>query len=408
MKQREIIIVGGGASGLVAAISAARKKAKVTILEQKDRVGKKILSTGNGKCNLTNEHMTSSCYRSDGPEIVESVLAQFGYDKTIAFFEELGICMKNRQGYIYPISEQATAILDVLYMEAEHLGIAVLTEQTVESVTKKGERFRVQTQNRKYTCDALILATGGKAAPVLGSDGSGYTLAKSFGHRLTTVVPALVQLQCEGKEYKQLAGIRTQAKVSLYGNGTLLAEDTGELQLTNYGISGIPVFQVSRYAAKALAKRQTVTAQIDFLPSFAKEEFHNHLKNRRETQGYKKGEDFLIGLFSKKLIPVFLKKAGISFTVPAKDWKKKEIDRLVDVCKEYETTVTGTNDFTHAQVCAGGVRTEEVKPDTLESKYVEGLYLVGELLDVDGICGGYNLQWAWATGYLAGEDAARG
>lgn len=408
MKQREIIIVGGGASGLVAAISAARRQAKVTILEQKDRVGKKILSTGNGKCNLTNEYMTPSCYRSDEPEIVESVLAHFGYQNTIAFFEELGICMKNRQGYIYPISEQATAILDVLRMEVEHLGVTVFTEQTVKSVTKKGDRFHVQTQNRRFPCDALILATGGKAAPALGSDGSGYSLAKSFGHRLTTVVPALVQLQCEGKEYKQLAGIRTQAKVTLYENDTFLAEEQGELQLTNYGISGIPVFQVSRYAAKALAKRQTVTACIDFLPSFTKEAFYNHLKARRQTQGYKTGEDFLIGLFPKKMIPVFLKKAGISFAVPAKDWNEKDLERLINVCKEYKTTVTKTNDFTHAQVCAGGVRTEEVVADTLESKLVEGLYLVGELLDVDGICGGYNLQWAWATGCLAGQAAARG
>ena len=256
MKQRNVIIVGGGASGMLAAISAAREGAKVTILEHKDRIGKKILSTGNGRCNLTNEYMTPDCFRGDDVSIVSSVLKQFGYEETIDFFEKLGVILKNRQGYIYPISDQASTILDVLRMELERLKVSVCLEHCVTAIKKNAKGFQVVTNKGTYQGDALILATGGKAASVLGSDGSGYSLAKQFGHLMSPVVPALVQLKGKGTYFKQVAGVRTQARISLYVNDIFVSEDTGELQLTNYGISGIPVFQISRYAAKGLYEKK--------------------------------------------------------------------------------------------------------------------------------------------------------
>lgn len=408
MKKRHVIIVGGGASGLVAAISAAREGASVTIVEQKERLGKKILSTGNGRCNLTNEYMEESCFRGDDTSIVTEVLRLFGYKETKRFFEELGVMLKERQGYVYPISEQAGTILDVLCMEIKRLGVNVLLEQRVTTIKKIDQDFRVMTATTSMVCDALILATGGKAAPVLGSDGSGYALAKAFGHHLSPVVPALVQLVGKGHFYKQVSGVRTHAKVSLYVDDTLVSYDTGELQLTNYGISGIPVFQVSRFAAKGLDNKQAVTAELDFLPTMSDESFEVFLAKRLEIHGHKKAEDFLIGIFHKKLIGLLLKASRINTDDIMMHVTKEQISKLISVSKHFRIEIEDTNDFEQAQVCAGGVRTSEVNSHTLESIYADGLYLTGEILDIDGICGGYNLQWAWSTGYIAGKQAAKG
>ncbi len=407
MKSKRVIIVGGGASGLVAAIAAARNGATVTIIEQKDRVGKKILSTGNGRCNLTNEYMDLKCFRGDDTTIVSDVLNQFGYEDTLKFFEELGMILKNRQGYIYPISDQATTVLDVLRMEIERLDVKCMLEESVSSILKGKRGFQIKTNKGNYNCDSLILAAGGKAAPVLGSDGSGYGLAKSFGHSLSPVVPALVQLKGKGAYFKQLAGIRTNAKVSLFVNGGLQDSDTGELQLTNYGISGIPVFQISRYAAKALYHKQRVKAEIDFMPTMSEEDLTKFIFARMKYHGQKSNEDFLVGMFHKKLIGVFLKEAKLPSHMCAAKMKETQWRSVVSVIKHFTVEIEGTNSFEQAQVCAGGVRTHEINAHTMESRMEQGLYLTGELLDIDGICGGYNLQWAWATGYIAGIHAAK-
>lgn len=408
MKQRNVVIIGGGASGIVAAISAAREGAKVTILEHKDRIGKKILSTGNGRCNLTNEYMKQECFRGDDVSITTDVFKQFGYKETVAFFEELGVILKNRQGYIYPISDQATTILDVLRMEIERLNVMVRLEHHVTAINRNAKGFQIATDKGSYPADSIILATGGKAASVLGSDGSGYSLSKQFGHSLSPVVPALVQLKGKGAYFKQLAGVRTQAKVSLFVNDKCISEDTGELQLTNYGISGIPVFQVSRYAAKGLYEKKKVTAEIDFLPNMTDKELFLFIKERKTLHGDKKAEDFLVGMFHKKLIGVLLKEAKIPLNGSINTLSNEKLKKLLYLCKHFPVIIEGTNDFEQAQVCAGGVKTTEINPKTMESLNEPDLYIVGELLDIDGICGGYNLQWAWSTGFIAGKNAAKG
>lgn len=408
MKAKRVIIVGGGASGLVAAIAAARNGASVTIIEQKDRVGKKILSTGNGRCNLTNEYMEPNCFRGDDTSIVSTVLEQFGYKDTVSFFEELGVILKNRQGYIYPISDQASTILDVLCFEISRLNVDVVLEESVKDIRKISKEFSVKTNKTSYKCDAVILATGGKAASILGSDGSGYNLAKSFGHSISTVVPALVQLVGTGNYFKQVSGVRTNAEVKLFVNEKCVASDTGELQLTNHGISGIPVFQVSRYAAKALLDKNPVTAEIDFLPIMSEDELRKYIISRKETQGHRSAEEFFIGMVHSKLAIMFLKEAYIPLHISANEIRDDKWDKLLDFIKHFKVAIVETNSFEQAQVCAGGVCTNEVNADTMESNLVDDLYLIGELLDVDGICGGYNLQWAWATGYIAGKNAAKG
>ena len=408
MRKRHVIIVGAGASGLVAAITAAREGAKVTLIEQKDRVGKKILSTGNGRCNLTNAYMETECFRGDDTSIVSEVLKQFGYEDTIHFFEELGVILKDRQGYIYPISDQASTILDVLRMEVERLQIDVLLEHKVEQIKLNKKGFALTTNQKVVYGDAVILATGGKASPVLGSDGSGYGLAKSLGHHMSPVVPALVQLIGKGNYFKQISGVRTNATVSLYVEDKFVASDTGELQLTNYGISGIPVFQISRYAAKAIYAKKSVIAEIDYLPTMDDESLKEFLEKRLLLHGDKNIEDFFVGVFHKKLITMFLKEAKVSLQIVAKDLKEKEWNRLIALFKHFKVQIEDTNAFDQAQICAGGILTSEISFETMESYFVEGLYLTGELLDIDGICGGYNLQWAWSTGYIAGKYAAKG
>lgn len=401
--ERRVIIIGGGASGLVAGIAAARQGAEAVILEHMDRVGKKILSTGNGRCNMTNLAMDESCYRCSRPDFPMKVIDRFSVWDTLTFFDELGIMAKSKNGYIYPNSEQAAAVLDALRLEVERLGVRVVTGCHVRRLRKKKNgRFLAETDQGSFDGDALILAAGSKAAPVTGSDGSGYELAAGFGHRVIRPLPALVQLRCSGKYFKQLAGVRCEAKVTLQSEGKILAEDHGEVQLTDYGISGIPTFQVSRFASTALAEKKSVHALLDFLPQKTMKETKEFIRRRADSMRQRSVNDFLTGVLHKKLAAVLLKLSGISAELTVGEVRKEQWERLAVRLKAFDAEVTATNSFEQAQVCCGGVDTAQVHSDTLESKLVPELYLVGELLDVDGICGGYNLQWAWSTGMLAG------
>lgn len=414
MKQKQVIIIGGGASGMTAAIFAAREGARVTILEHKDRVGKKILSTGNGKCNLSNRRMEADCYRSSVPDFPMQVIRRFPLDQTLDFFQELGILLKDRNGYLYPLSGQASAVLDVLRNELAECGVEVVTDCTVRAVCppgrdaeKKARVYRVETTKGTFQGDAVILAAGSKAAPVTGSDGSGYELAKKLGHRIIKPLPALVQLRCKENFYKMISGVRIDASVSVYAGDTLLAQDSGEVQLTDYGISGIPVFQVSRYAVRALDAGQKVTAVLDFCPDLGWKEVMAEMRRRKQHAGSRTMEDLFTGWLHKKVAQLFLKLADLPGKRPLSTLTEAEIRTLTQYIKEFQTVVTGSNSFEQAQICCGGVDVREISPVTLESKKQKGLYLIGELLDVDGICGGYNLQWAWSTGALAGRHAGK-
>ena len=281
------------------------------------------------------------------------------------------------------------------------------TETEVLEIIPKKNRFVIRTGNGNVTADRVILAAGSKAAPVTGSDGSGYAIAKKMGHRIVPVLPALVQLKCKGKFFQSIAGVRIQGCVSLYVDGDCVCRDTGEIQLTQYGISGIPVFQVSRFATKALKRKQTVTAQIDFLPKLSEQETEQLFESRfREYAHGKTVDEAMVGLLNHKLSDVLLKEAHISLKKPAEEITKKELLQLVKQCKHMEVCVTGSKSFEQAQVCAGGVHTDEINPRTMESKLVPNVYFAGEVVDIDGMCGGYNLQWAWSSGYVAGIHAA--
>lgn len=398
---------------MTAAIFAARQGGKVTLLEHMDRVGKKILSTGNGKCNLTNRHMDAACYRSSAPEFPMEVLSRFGEPETEIFFEDLGIVLKDRNGYLYPASGQASSVLDALREELSRQGVKVVTECGNVSITapdagRNGKQeWIVSCEKGRFCSDALILAAGSKAAPSTGSDGSGYRLAKKLGHRIVEPLPALVQLRCKEKFFKQISGVRTDALVSIWADGEKLACEQGELQLTDYGISGIPVFQVSRFAAVALSRGAKVKAELDFYPELGRKELGRFLRERRQLLGERTAEGFFTGWFNKKLALLFLRLAGISPDRKTSQLTETQLSELARLIKQFETEILETNPFANAQICCGGVDVREIDPHTMESKKKKDLYLVGELLDVDGICGGYNLQWAWSTGALAGIHGGR-
>lgn len=399
-------IIGAGASGLTAAIFAARQGARVLLIEHMDRVGKKILSTGNGRCNLTNLKMEAECYRSNEPGFPMKVIDGFPVEDTLSFFEGLGIVFKDRNGYIYPNSDQAASVLDVLREETERLPIDIRLSCSVEELSLKKGTFCIRTNQGEFQTERLILSAGSKAAPSTGSDGSGYELAKKLGHHVIKPLPALVQLRCQGNFYKQLAGIRTEARVELRANGRVLASDKGELQLTDYGLSGIPVFQISRYGARALDEGKRVTVLIDFMPSWPQEECFGRLRKRARFLKEKQAGEFFTGMLNRKLGQVLLKRAGIPAEMKVSELTGKQLERLMLQLKQYEALVMSVNPFANAQVCCGGVDTREIDSSTMESRLKKGLYFTGELLDVDGICGGYNLQFAWSSGAIAGRAAA--
>ena len=409
MKNRTVGIIGGGASGLMAAISAARAGAQVTLIEHMDRVGKKILSTGNGRCNLTNYRMEPECYRCSQKDFPMKVIQGFGVEETLEFFKYLGIVPKDRNGYVYPNSDQAASVLDVLRWETERLGIRVLLSCQVSVIKPQRDGgFLIRSSQGTLHTDTLILAAGSKAAPSTGSDGSGYELAKALGHKVIKPLPALVQLRCQGTLYKQLAGIRTEARIRLLADGICMAEDKGELQLTDYGLSGIPVFQISGRVSRLLYQGKEPYLKLDVMPDHTKEQVMEELLRRVKTYGVGRSlGDVLDGMLPDKLAKALLqalhKSPGDGAEILQEDrWRND----LADQIKGKKLHIRKVSDFDKAQVTTGGVALSELQADTLELIKYPGIYVTGELADVDGICGGYNLQWAWSSGHLAGQSAA--
>ena len=403
---RKIAVIGGGAAGIMAAIQAKEYGADVIIYEHM-RPGKKILSTGNGRCNLGNLYLNRDCYFSHHMDRVEECLTRFGTKETMDFFEKIGLCMKDRNGYLYPLSDQASVVLDVLINKLRRLDIPVITDEKVNKILP-GKKITLQTDKGKRIYDGVILACGSKAAPKTGSDGSGFEFAKSLGHKLIPVLPALVQLQCKDSFCKELAGIRCDCKIHIFHEKKELCVEEGELQLTDYGISGIPVFQLSGLVNRYMYhnKDAQLTAKINFMPHISEKEYEKIIPYRMNELQDCTVEEFFTGMLNQKLMKVLIKQAGLRSDLPMKKTSKKQIDTVFSYCREFEMHIVGSKGFENAQVCTGGVDLGEVTSD-LESVYVPNVYFAGELLDVDGRCGGYNLQWAWTSGTIAGRAAAK-
>ena len=400
----EIAIIGGGAAGFVAAITAAKSGKKVVILERKERVLKKVLVTGNGRCNMTNVKADITHYFGKNIDLIENILNSFTPKDTMEFFNELGIiCNEEERGKVYPLSGQAASIVDALRFEAEKRGIVTETEFYVRKVEKDGFKFKIYSEDkRKIEANRVILATGGQSYPELGSNGSGYEIAKELGHSITKLSPSIVQLKAEKYQVKGLQGIKLDTAVTAYGDNKKICTYNGELLFTDYGISGNVVFNISF----VMPLYKNVKFEIDFMKKFDYNELYDILKKRKEILGHLTMEQYFNGMINKKLGQFLAKMSGIEkLSKPINTLSDDEIRNLCNVLKKYRINVLETTGFKNAQVTAGGVPLDEVNTETLESKKVKGLYFAGEVLDVYGECGGYNLQWAWASGHRAGESA---
>ena len=424
MSRRKTGIIGGGASGMMAALAAAGKNGtgdEVFILEKKERIGKKILATGNGRCNLTN---LSFCmdrleeyYRGAPAGRLRSLFSRFSPEDTCRLFEKMGMLTVSRDGYVYPFSGQASTVLDTLRFALERKKVWIRTECRIGGVEplKRGGYLIHTKDGDAYRFDRLILACGSPAGQKGGEGMDGYAYAASLGHTVIPPQPALTALRCEGDFWKGLAGVRCQASVRLLIGKPQKPEpdseytEEGELQLTDYGISGIPVFQLSRHASLALAEGRRVRAQIDFLPSFAgkEEEYRRFVEERLAACRGWTLEMLFCGLVNKKIILTLFKQNGLRLQDAAEQRNASSVRRVFSLLRAFPVQVKAANLFPAAQVCAGGVPLDEVT-DRMESRKRPGLFFAGELLDVDGRCGGYNLQWAWTSGYLAGcgQEAA--
>lgn len=407
---KRIVIVGGGASGLLAGISAAyegKGRLEIVICERMSRVGRKILATGNGRCNYTNRNVSEKNYFGEKPAFVKPALEAFDVDKTVDFFFRLGVFPKEESGgKLYPYSEQASAVLDCLRLEVERLGVIVKTDFDVKSVKALGEGFKISSyRGEEILADRVILACGGCAAPNLGSNGSGFKILKELGHRITELSPALVQLKLKGDFLKALSGIKVKGRVGLEVASHLIHEEEGEILFTDYGVSGPPVFQLSGY----LRGYNKAAITIDFMPEYETTELFGLLGMRAKDLREHTMENFFVGLLNRRVGNVICKRAGIEkLSLPVKNLSRDKLWALAYEIKFFKAEVLGTNGWNNAQVTAGGAAVREFYAGSLESKKIKGLYSCGEILDVYGQCGGYNLQWAWSSGRLAGLKAAEG
>ena len=401
-KQWDLIVIGAGAAGMMSAITAARAGKKVCIIEKLEKAGKKLFATGNGKCNFTNETMHSDCYHGD-VAFVEYVLNRFSVSDCLELFHSRGIYSKNKNGYYYPNSEQASSVVNALLFEMERLGIKTSYETIVKSISPFKDEICISTNKGEFSAKNLVIATGLLASPKLGSDGSLFDVIKSLGHRFAPILPTLCGFYCKGIKFKLVSGVRAHGTVSAYIDGVKCAEDTGEIQFTDYGLSGIPVFQISSFLSKGIYDKKKVEIKINLLPDFNKQILLEELSYRQSIGANMPVETLLNGIINQKLSDMILDKAGVDKNTYTFSVSRKEIEKIVVLLQEITVTVTNYRDFEFAQVCTGGIPLKDVNMDTLESKLVPNVYFAGEILDVDGICGGYNLHFAWATGYIAGK-----
>ena len=403
-----VLIIGGGAAGMLAALTALEDPNNTVLLsERQARVGRKLLSTGNGRCNLSNRHAAPVHYHGRQPDFCRYALEQFSVADTLAFFSDLGLeTVTEPDGKIYPRSNTANSVLDVLRYALEHPRLHLLSGDGVADLRKKGSTFSVTftSGEKRSDINKVILACGGAAGSKVGGVLDGYKLAKALGHHRTALYPSLVQVKTDPTYPRSLKGVKTDARLRLCRGKTVLAENEGEILFTEYGVSGPAVFEISRYAAGG----EGLTLHLDLWAEKSREAICAHLARRcRSKAGCTDSEQtagcIFAGVLHSRLGQVVVKAAGLSPAVPLGSLQAADLDALAAQCKDFPLPVTGTCGFDQAQVTAGGLDTAEFDPHTLQSRLVSGLYACGELLDIDGDCGGYNLQWAWSSGRLAGK-----
>ncbi|QLY79993.1 NAD(P)/FAD-dependent oxidoreductase [Clostridium intestinale] len=405
MIHHNILIVGGGASGLMSAILLKDFGLDVAIVEGTDRVGKKILTTGNGRCNISNNNINYPFlgYYSDTENFFVEVLNKFSVEDTLNFFSFLGLpIVELEKGKLYPQSLQASSVVDIFRLALEDRKIPVYNSCKIKSIHKR-KKFILSTDNTdfsEFSCEKLILSCGGKSAEKTGSDGSGYKLAKELGHSIIKPLPAIVQLKLNYPSLKALSGTKFDALASILVDDIVIRSDLGEVLFTDYGISGPPILQLSHIASKSIENDKKVSVVVDLFPNKSEEDIENFIYGHFSMFSHRKVIDSLIGVLNKKLIPTFLKEAKINdLHKPVYDLTWSEKSNIISLMKKWQFSCVGTNGFNNAQVTSGGINTSEVNSSTLESRIIDNLYFTGEILDVHGDCGGFNLQWAWSSAY---------
>ena len=397
-------IIGGGASGMAAALAAAENPGvQVVLLERQARLGRKLRATGNGRCNLTNTGATGEKYHGEDAGFVKIALQAFTPEDTLSWFRAMGlVTVTESSGKVYPYSDQANSVVDVLRFALEKDNIRVITGFEVQKVRKSEDGFVVESAEQTVVCDKVIIACGGLAGTKLGGTMSGYKLLGKFGHKSTKLRPALVQLKSGWPGVTALKGVRANCHIAILRDGAICAESTGELQFTEYGISGPVVFEVSRDVCSGTGQW---TACMDFIPQITKSELLQELQRRKKTQ--LPVEELLTGVLHNRLGRVLTKAAGVRDTKKICELSDGELEAVCHTVKNFEISLTEPMGMDSAQVTAGGVLTSGFDPATMESSLVPGLYACGEVLDIDGDCGGYNLQWAWSSGRAAGLHAGK-
>ena len=396
-----MIIIGAGAAGLCAAITAARAGQRVILLEQNNKVGKKILVSGNGKCNIDNRFIDIKRFHSQDPNFIEEVLEGYGFKNVEKFFTSIGLeLIEGKEGKIFPMSLQASSVVELLEYEAKRAGVEIVCDCAVKSIDKREDTFTLETSQGTKTCEQVLLANGSPAAPQLGGSDSGYAFATKLGHTLIPRHPSLVQLCSEETWVKACAGVKVAGLAKLYANGEYITEKKGDLLFTNYGISGLAILDLSREVSTRLANFDYCELNLDLMPDYSKEKLTNLLLGRIQSENIKPITLWLQGIINKKLIHIILEQSKCKAKIES-DLNRKEINKIVHSIKNLKLSINDTKGFQGAEVSTGGIDTTEVNPQTMESKLVKNLFFAGEILDVDGDRGGFNFHFAWVTGMRA-------
>ncbi len=399
-----MIIIGAGAAGLCAAITAARAGQSVTLLEQNTKIAKKILVSGNGKCNIDNKYIDSRRFHSQNPSFIEDVLTAYGFDVVEKFFTSIGLeLIEGKEGKMFPMSLQASSVVELLEYEAKRAGVEIFCDCTVTSIDKNADTFTVETSQGSKISKKLLLTSGSPAAPQLGGSNSGYAFAAKMGHSLIPRHPSLVQLCSEENWVKSASGVKVAGLAQLYANGEYITEKKGDLLFTNYGISGLAILDLSREVSTRLANFDYCELNLDLMPELSKEKLTNLLLSRIKKESEKPLALWLQGIINKKLISIILEQSKCKVRVEDQ-LNRKEINKLVHTIKNLKLSINDTKGFAGAEVATGGIDTTEVNPKTMESKLVPNLYFAGEILDVDGDRGGFNFHFAWVTGMRVGTN----
>ncbi len=395
-----IIIVGGGVSGVVTAIRVANSKNNIIILERNDKLLKKLLLTGNGRCNYFNEDRSINNFHSSNMDILEEIINNKNLDKILDFYDYLGIIPRIKNGYYYPYSNQASSVRDILLDELNKKNIFIRYNYLVKNIEKRNDKFII---NNELECDKLVVSTGSYAYPKTGSDGSGYGFLEKLSHNIIKVLPSLVQLKSNSKYNKKLSGVRSEVEVSLYENNKFVSKEQGEIQFTDYGLSGICIFNLSYYISRGLFKNSSEVIYVNFLP-FIKNNVYDWFNDFSMKHVDKNIFSLLEGFLNIKVVNVILDSLNINSNSYYKDLDINTKNKLIDCLTKFKFNIIGTLDFNHSQVCSGGISLKEINTFNLESKFINNLYITGELLDITGNCGGYNLENAVLSGILVGDD----